>query len=183
MAQVESNMMELGTKAPAFSLLNTVSDKTTSLSELKSNVATVIVFICNHCPFVKHINAKLVEVANKYQDKGVQFIAISSNDVETHPQDGPEFMKQVAQENSYPFPYLYDATQEVAKAYKAECTPDFFMFDADLKCIYRGQFDETRPNKGEPTGKDLSAALDAVIAGEKVSSNQKPSIGCNIKWK
>ena len=178
MAQVESNMMELGTKAPAFSLLNTVSDKTTSLSELKSNVATVIVFICNHCPFVKHINAKLVEVANKYQDKGVQFIAISSNDVETHPQDGPEFMKQVAQENSYPFPYLYDATQEVAKAYKAECTPDFF-----IKCIYRGQFDETRPNKGEPTGKDLSAALDAVIAGEKVSNNQKPSIGCNIKWK
>lgn len=183
MAQVESNMMELGTKAPAFSLPDVVSGKTISLSEVKSNIATVVVFICNHCPFVKHINSKLVEVANKYQSQGVQFIAISSNNIETHPQDGPEFMKQTAKENSYPFPYLYDATQEVAKAYKAACTPDFFMFDGDLMCVYRGQFDDSRPNKGEATGEDLSAALDAVIAGEKVSDVQKPSIGCNIKWK
>lgn len=183
MAQVESNMMELGTKAPAFSLVDTISDKTVSLFNIKSNVATVVVFICNHCPFVKHINAKLVEVANKYQAKGVQFIAISSNDVETYPNDSPQHMKQVAKENDYPFPYLYDETQKIAKAYKAECTPDFFMFDADLKCVYRGQFDETRPNKGEPTGRDLSAALDAIIAGERVSDVQKPSIGCNIKWK
>ena len=183
MAQVESNMMELGTQAPAFSLPDVVSGKTISLSEVKSNIATVVVFICNHCPFVKHINSKLVEVANKYQSQGVQFIAISSNNIETHPQDGPEFMKQTAKENSYPFPYLYDATQEVAKAYKAACTPDFFMFDGDLMCVYRGQFDDSRPNKGEATGEDLSAALDAVIAGEKVSDVQKPSIGCNIKWK
>lgn len=183
MAQVESNMMKLGTKAPTFSLPDVVSGKTISLSDVKSNIATIVVFICNHCPFVKHINSKLVEVANKYQAQGVQFITISSNDVETHPHDGPEFMKQIAEQNSYPFPYLYDETQEVAKAYRAECTPDFFMFDGDLKCVYRGQFDDSRPNKGEATGKDLSAALDAVIAGEKVSEVQKPSIGCNIKWK
>ena len=183
MARVESSMMRLGTIAPAFSLPDVVSEKRITLSEVKSDIATVVVFICNHCPYVKHINAKLVEVANKYQPKGVQFIAISSNDVQTHPQDAPELMKQVAEEQSYPFPYLYDETQEVAKAYKAECTPDFFIFDGDLKCVYRGQFDETRPSKGEATGKDLSEALNAVIAGNKVSEEQKPSIGCNIKWK
>ena len=183
MAQIESNMMELGTKAPEFSLPDVVSGKTVTLSEIKSNIATVVVFICNHCPFVKHINLKLVEVANKYQAKDVQFIAISSNDVDTYPQDGPSFMKQIAEDNYYPFPYLYDSTQEVAKAYQAECTPDFFMFDGDLKCVYRGQFDETRPNKGEASGKDISAALDAIIANKKVSDVQKPSIGWNIKWK
>ena len=183
MAAKISNMMELGTQAPAFSLLNTVSGKTATLSDLKSDVATVVLFICNHCPYVKHINAKLVEVANKYQSKGVQFIAISSNDVETYPQDGPEDMKQAAEQESYPFPYLYDETQKVAKAYQAECTPDLFVFDDDLKCVYRGQFDETRPNKGEATGSDLSAALDAIITGNKVNKNQKPSMGCGIKWK
>lgn len=182
MAVTLSNMMELGTIAPDFALMDTVSDKTLKLSELKSDVATVVVFICNHCPYVKHLNAKMVELANKYQKKDVQFIAISSNSVETHPQDGPEHMKQIAKEQSYPFPYLYDETQEVAKAYQAECTPDLFVFDGDLKCVYRGQFDDSRPNKGEPTGKDLSAALDAIIAGEKVNEKQKPSMGCNIKW-
>lgn len=183
MAEIESNMMKLGTKAPAFSLLDSVSDKTVSLSEIKSDVATVVVFICNHCPFVKHINPKLVEVANTYKAKGVQFVAISSNDVETYPQDGVQFMKQEAQKNAYSFPYLYDETQEVAKAYKAACTPDFFIFDKDLRCVYRGQFDDSRPNKGEATGKDISAALDAIIAGVRVSDMQKPSIGCSIKWK
>ncbi len=175
--------MQLGTKAPEFCLLDTVSGTAISLCEIKSKVATVVVFICNHCPYVKHINPKLVEVANKYHSKGVQFIAISSNDVETHAQDSPKFMKQVAEEYSYPFPYLYDETQEVAKAYQAECTPDFFVFDGDMKCVYRGQFDETRPNKGESSGKDLINALDAIIAGEKVNENQHPSMGCGIKWK
>ena len=183
MAVTLSNMMELGTIAPDFALMDTVSDKTLTLSDLKSDVATVVLFICNHCPYVKHLNSKIVEVANKYQKKGVQFIAISSNSVETHPQDGPDHMKQIAKEHAYPFPYLYDETQKVAKAYQAECTPDLFVFDGDLKCVYRGQFDDSRPNKGEATGNDLSAALDAIIAGEKVSEKQKPSMGCNIKWK
>lgn len=183
MAVTLSNMMELGTIAPDFALMDTVSDKTLTLSDLKSDVATVVLFICNHCPYVKHLNSKIVEVANKYQKKGVQFIAISSNSVETHPQDGPEHMKKIAKEHAYPFPYLYDETQKVAKAYQAECTPDLFVFDGDLKCVYRGQFDDSRPNKGEATGNDLSAALDAIIAGEKVSEKQKPSMGCNIKWK
>ena len=183
MAQTLSNMMELGTKAPNFTLMNTVTEKTAKLLDLKSDVATVILFICNHCPYVKHINSKLVEVANEYQKKGVQFVAISSNDVETHPQDGPKQMKQVAEKEGYPFPYLYDETQDIAKAYQAECTPDLFVFDADLKCVYRGQFDDTRPNKGKATGKDLTTALDAILAGEKVNEKQKPSMGCNIKWK
>ena len=183
MAETLSNMMKLGTQAPDFALLDTVSGKTLSLTDLKSDVATVVLFICNHCPYVKHINSKLVEVANQYQKKGVQFIAISSNDVETHPQDGPEHMRRVAEEQKYPFPYLYDKTQEIAKAYQAECTPDLFVFDRDLQCVYRGQFDESRPNKGKASGKDLTNALDDIIAGEKVSEKQKPSVGCNIKWK
>ncbi|MDD2477175.1 MAG: thioredoxin family protein [Dysgonamonadaceae bacterium] len=183
MALTLSNMMELGTKAPDFSLYDTVSEQNVALSDIKSNVATVIVFICNHCPYVKHLNSKLVEVANEYLKHDVKFIAISSNSVETHPQDGPEFMIQVAEEQSYPFPYLYDETQEVAKAYKAECTPDFFVFNGNMECAYRGRFDETRPNKGVPTGSDLTKALDALIVGEKVSEDQKPSMGCNIKWK
>lgn len=182
MALTESNMMKLGTKAPDFSLLDTISGETMSLTQLKSNIATVVVFICNHCPFVHHINSKLVEVANIYQQKGIQFIAISSNDIETNPQDGPEFMTKVAQKEAYPFPYLYDKTQEVAKAYKAECTPDFFVFDEDLKCAYRGRFDETRPNMGTPTGRDLSNALNTLLNNEKVSEDQQPSMGCSIKW-
>ncbi len=176
-------MMKLGSIAPNFTLPDTISGKIVSLSELKSDVATVIIFICNHCPFVHHVNSKLVEIATNYQAKGVQFIAISSNDVVTHPQDAPEFMTQVAKKEGYVFPYLYDETQNVAKAYKAECTPDFFVFDSELKCAYRGRFDETRPNMGQATGQDLSNALDALIAGEEVTENQYPSMGCNIKWR
>lgn len=183
MALVESNMMELGTKAPNFKLLDTVSGKKKSLEQLKSEVATVVLFICNHCPYVHYINSKLVEVANEYQAKGIQFIAISSNDVENYPQDAPEKMTKVAKTEKYPFPYLYDETQEVAKAYKAECTPDIFVFDADLKCVYRGRFDETRPKIGTPTGKELTDALDAIITCQKVSTDQRPSMGCSIKWK
>lgn len=178
-----SKMMELGATAPDFNLLDTISGKHLSLSDLKSDTATVVVFICNHCPFVHHINSKLVDVAKRYQAKGVQFIAISSNDIETHPQDAPAFMTQIAKEQNYPFPYLFDDTQEVAKAYSAECTPDLFVFDGDLKCAYRGRFDETRPNLGVPTGKDLTAALDALIEGKEVSPIQHPSMGCSIKWK
>ena len=183
MALKESNMMALGTKAPAFKLYDTVSGQNLSLHELQSDIATVVVFICNHCPFVLHINAALVQAAQIYQAKEVQFIAISSNNVATHPQDGPDQMKMVAKNLGYPFPYLYDESQEVAKAYQAECTPDFFVFDKDMKCAYRGRFDETRPNMGQATGKDLSAALEALIQGKKVNEPQYPSMGCNIKWK
>lgn len=183
MALTLSNMMELGTKTPNFELLDTVSGKTVSLADMKSEVATVVIFICNHCPYVKHINAKLVQMANKYQSKGVKFVAISSNDVETHPQDGPDEMKKVAEKQAYPYPYpyLYDETQAVAKAYQAECTPDLFVFNADLKCVYRSQFDNSRPNKGEATGKDLSVALDALTTSNEVGTEQKPSMRCNIK--
>lgn len=183
MALTYSNMMELGTVAPPFTLLDTVTGENSSLTALHSDVATVVVFICNHCPYVHHVNPKLVELATAYKTKGVSFIAISSNDVETHPQDGPGRMKEVAQRENYPFPYLYDETQEVAKAYGAECTPDFFVFDGNMKCVYRGRFDETRPGKGTPTGKDLKAALDKVPAGVNPSDEQYPSMGCSIKWK
>jgi len=180
---VESNMMALGTIAPDFKLPDTVSDRTMSLSELKGDLATVVVFICNHCPFVHHINSKLVEVAKSYQEKGVEFIAISSNDINSHPEDAPAYMKEVAKKEGYPFPYLFDYTQSVAKAYQAECTPDFFVFNNNLECAYRGRFDETRPGGGQPTGRDLSAALDDLIARDKVTINQMPSMGCSIKWK
>lgn len=183
MALTESTMMALKTKAPDFKLLDTVSNKILSLQDLKSETATVVMFICNHCPFVIHLNKKIVEVANAYQAKGISFIAISSNSIDTHPQDGPDYMTLHAKEQGYPFPYLFDATQEVAKAYSAACTPDFFIFDKDLLSVYRGRFDETRPNMGEATGKDLTDALDALIAGDKVSEQQKPSMGCNIKWR
>jgi peroxiredoxin len=168
MALTSSSMMELGTIAPAFDLPDTVSDKNLSLDQLKSEKATVVAFICNHCPFVHHVNLALVDAANKYQAQGVQFIAISSNSVISHPQDGPEQMKQVAQSEKYPFPYLYDESQEVAKAYGAECTPDFFVFDGDLKCVYRGRFDETRPGNGIAHGGDLSQALDSILRGDEI---------------
>ncbi|EPR66224.1 PPO candidate 1 [Cyclobacterium qasimii M12-11B] len=176
-------MMELGSKAPDFTLPDTISGNTVTLSEVKSDTATVVIFICNHCPFVHHINSKLVEIANIYQAKGIQFIAISSNDIDYSPEDGPKYMSKIAKMEGYTFPYLYDATQEVAKAYNAVCTPDFFVFDGNLECAYRGRFDETRPGMGRPTGKDLSNALDALLAGEKVTIDQKPSMGCSIKWK
>lgn len=176
-------MLELGTKAPDFNLMDTVSGQKISLSTLKSDVATVVMFICNHCPFVHHVNDKLVEVATIYQAKGIQFVAISSNNVVTHPQDAPDKMTEVAEEIGYPFPYLYDETQEIAKAYQAECTPDFFVFDKEMKCVYRGRFDETRPNMGVCTGKDLTNALDCLLEGKKIDFEQFPSVGCNIKWK
>lgn len=184
MAATPSNMIDLGSKAPFFNLPDTVSGRLLSLNELKSNIATVIMFICNHCPFVIHINEKLVEVSNEYTQKGISFIGISSNDVVNYPQDSPEKMKIHAQKTGYTFPYLYDETQDVAKSYDAACTPDIFVYDKDMKLVYRGQFDSSRPGNGLPvTGKDLTNALDTILNGEEVNKNQIPSIGCNIKWK
>jgi len=184
MALTESNMFPLGTPAPSFTLPNAVTGKEVSLAEVKSDIATVIMFICNHCPYVKHVQPQLVKLANDYIPKGISFVAISSNDVEQYPEDSPEKMKEVAQEFKYPFPYLYDETQQVAKSYQAACTPDFYIFDKDLKCVYRGQLDDSRPGNGLPvTGESIRTALDQLLRGEPVTLKQKPSIGCNIKWK
>lgn len=177
-------MLPLGTRAPGFSLPDTVSGRTLSLDALKGARGTVVMFLCNHCPFVKHVNAGLVQAAKDYQGKGIAFVAISSNDVANYPEDGPDRMKAAAKQLGYPFPYLYDEAQDVAKAYQAACTPDLYLFDANLACVYRGQFDDARPGNGAPvTGKDLRAAMDALLAGEPVDPAQKPSVGCNIKWK
>lgn len=183
MARTPSNMLPLGTKAPDFELLDTVSDETLSLQKIKGEKGTVILFICNHCPFVIHVNPKISKLGKEYQAKGINFVAISSNDVENYPQDAPHLMKEKAQEMDYTFPYLYDETQEVAKAYDAACTPDFYLFDGDLKLVYRGQLDDSRPGNGLPlTGSDLRNAMDALLEGKIIDPNQKPSIGCNIKW-
>ena len=184
MAATPSRMITLGSKAVDFKLIDTISDKILSLEELKGSKGSLIVFICNHCPFVLHINERLVQLANRYQEKGIQFIAISSNDVVNYPQDSPELMKQRAKELNYPFPYLYDEDQSVAKSYRAECTPDFFLYNSELSLVYRGQMDDSRPGNGkECTGIDLSNAFDALIENKAIDPNQKPSIGCNIKWK
>lgn len=184
MAATPSAMIPLGTIAPDFTLLNPVTNEQQSLASLRSDTATVIMFICNHCPFVQHVNAGLVQLANDYMPKGVSFIAISSNDAEYYPEDSPEKMVEYAHTLGYPFPYLYDATQDVARAYHATCTPDFYVFDGNLACVYRGQFDTSRPGNGIPvTGGDIRHALDALLAGTPVSPEQTPSIGCNIKWK
>lgn len=184
MALTESTMLPLGTKAPSFELLDTVTGTTLSLDEIQSDKATVIMFICNHCPYVIHVNEGLVALANDYIPKGVTFIAISSNDVEKYPVDSPENMKAHALDEGYPFPYLYDETQEVARAYDAACTPDFYIFDGKMALAYRGRLDESRPNSGLPvTGKDLREALDAVLLQSSRPEPQYPSMGCNIKWK
>ncbi|MGH8459279.1 MAG: thioredoxin family protein [Nevskiales bacterium] len=184
MALTPSNMLPLGTTAPAFRLPDVVSGRTLALSDLKSDRATVVMFICNHCPYVKHVNPELIRVAHDYQPKDVSFVAISSNDITSHPDDAPEKMKDVAQRLGYPFPYLYDETQTVARAYQAACTPDLYIFDGNLKLAYRGRLDGSTPGNEVPlTGQDLRAALDAVLLGRAVGSDQKPSMGCNIKWK
>ena len=184
MALKESNMLALGTQAPNFNLPDTVSGKTFSLEELPEAKATVIMFICNHCPYVIHINETLVSLAKGYQEQGVNFIAISSNDVENYPQDGPEKMKVHAEAVGYPFPYLYDESQEVAKAYDAACTPDFYVFNRAMNLVYRGRMDASSPGNGkENNGEDLSNALDDLLADQEQSSAQFPSMGCNIKWK
>ena len=184
MALTPSTMISLGSKAPELTLTDTVSGKNLSLNEIKSDAATVIMFICNHCPFVIHINKELVRLANDYIPKGISFIAISSNDVVKFPEDSPEKMTQLAKEQKYPFPYLYDESQQVARSYDAACTPDFFIYDKNLKLAYRGQLDDSRPSNGIPvTGKDMRNALDCILADKPLSQDQRPSIGCNIKWK
>lgn len=184
MTKTLSTMIPLGTKAPAFRLLDTITHQYMSLQTLKSPIATVIMFICNHCPYVKHIQETLVKVAVLYQAKGISFIAISANDATAYPTDSPENMHIEAKNHRYPFPYLYDETQEVARAYQAACTPDFYIFDKNLLCVYRGRFDNATPGNDEPiTGNDLCNALNHIFAGQSVTTDQKASIGCNIKWK
>lgn len=184
MALTESNMIDLGTLAPSFTLPDTVSGGEISYTDIQGKKGTLVIFTCNHCPYVIHINEKLVEITNKYMAQGIGVVAISSNDVENYPQDAPDKMKIHAIENQYSFPYLYDETQEVAKAYDAACTPDFYLFDAKNALRYRGQFCASRPNSGIPvTGEDLIKALDLLIAGKEISEKQRPSAGCNIKWK
>lgn len=182
MVKTASTMLPLGTAAPEFSLPN-VDGKNVSVSDY-SGKPLLVIFMCNHCPFVVHLRAALAAFGDEYSAKGLAVVGISSNDVENYPQDGPEEMKTEAQAAGYNFAYLYDADQSVAKAYKAACTPDFFLFDADHALVYRGQFDSSRPgNDVEITGEDLRAACDAVLSSSSVPSDQKPSIGCNIKWK
>lgn len=184
MARTPSNMLPLGTQAPYFELTDTISNKVLSLTNLKGEKGTVILFICNHCPFVIHVNKQLVILAQEFKLKEISFIAISSNDVINYPQDSPENMKIHAKNAGYPFPYLFDESQEVAKAYDAACTPDFFVFDGKLELVYRGQLDDSRPGNGLPvTGKDLRYALSCLLEGKVNDTTQKPSIGCNIKWK
>ncbi|MGE5401244.1 MAG: thioredoxin family protein [Ignavibacteriales bacterium] len=184
MAAVESMMLALGTRAPDFSLPDTVKGDIVSLADIRSGVATVIMFICNHCPYVKHIQQELVRLAKDYMAKGVSFAAISSNDIIGYPEDSPERMKELALHLGFPFPYLYDESQDVARSYKAVCTPDFFVFDRDLMLAYRGQMDSSRPGNSIPVdAKDIRAALDSIIEGKPVSQKQIPSIGCSIKWK
>ena len=183
MVKTASTMLPLGTKAPDFNLVN-VDGRSVSLGDFNGKPALLVMFICNHCPFVKHLAGALAQFSHEYMQKDVAVVGISSNDVANYPADSPEQMVREAEEQGYPFPYLYDDTQEVAKAYRAACTPDFFLFDGNRKLVYRGQFDDSRPDSGKPiTGRDLRAALDAVLAGKQPSEKQMPSIGCNIKWK
>ncbi len=181
MVLTPSTMVELGTQAPDFALPST--DGSTVTREDFSGKPLLVAFICNHCPFVIHLRDHLAATAKTYQEKGVAVVAVSANNIETHPDDSPEKMKEEVANVGYTFPYLYDESQEVAKAYKAACTPDFFLYDQNHQLVYRGQYDSSRPEKGEPTGEDLIAALDAVVAGEPAVADQKNSMGCNIKWK
>lgn len=184
MAETPSSMLPLGTIAPDFNLQDAVSKQSRSLKDLKSANGTVIMFICNHCPYVKHILPTLLEVIKNYQEKGISFIAINSNDVKNYPADNPENMQRLAEELGFTFPYLFDESQAIAKAYHAMCTPDFYLFDENLKCVYRGRFDAATPGNQHPvTGEDLTRAMDALLKKAPIASEQKPSLGCNIKWK
>lgn len=184
MALTPSQMIPLGTKAPAFALPDVTSGKTVSLADFEDRKGLLVMFICNHCPYVKHVASELAKIGRDYAGKDLGMVAISANDVSTHPDDSPERMKEEAKSRGYTFPYLYDETQDVAKAYSAACTPDFFLFDAGRKLVYRGQLDDSRPGNNVPvTGKDLRAAIDAVLSDGAIPGPQRPSIGCNIKWK
>jgi thiol-disulfide isomerase/thioredoxin len=182
MAETPSTMLPLGTLLPSFDLPDP-EGKRHSDKEFKDQ-PLLVMFICNHCPFVKHIRETLAAVVKRYQDKGIAAVAINSNDAESYPEDRPEMMKEISDEFGFTFPYLYDETQEVAKAFRAACTPDFYLFDSNHKLVYRGQFDDSRPGQSElVSGDDLIAAMDAVLNDKEVPEDQKPSVGCNIKWK
>ena len=184
MAQVQSTMLELGTIAPDFALTDVVTGNIVTRDGFRGKKGLLVMFICAHCPFVKHINGGLAALGWDYAAQPLGIVAISSNDVTTHPADSPEGLKAQAETFGFAFPYLYDETQSVAHAYDAQCTPDIYLFDADFSLVYRGQFDQSRPGNGIPvTGQDLRAAIDAVLAGNPVPADQHPSIGCNIKWK
>jgi len=184
MAYTESNMLPLGTKAPNFTLPDTISGSEITLYDLAPAKATLLMFLCNHCPYVIHVNPEIVRIAETYKKAGVQFIAISSNNAVKYPQDGPEKMKIHAKETGYSFPYLYDETQEVATAYDAACTPDFYLFDEHLTLVYRGRIDSSRPGNDKPLdGSDLRQAIENVLSGKELPAQQYPSAGCNIKWK
>jgi peroxiredoxin len=177
-------MLELGTPAPDFSLPDVVSGEKISLSKFQDSKAVLVMFICRHCPFVKHVQHGLAQLGNDYAGSPLAIVAISSNDADAYPDDAPSRLRDMAKELGFKFPFCYDETQDVARAYRAACTPDFFLFDANRRLVYRGQFDDSRPNSGKPvTGRDLRAAIDAVLKGEPVNRDQKPSLGCNIKWK
>ncbi|MFO7592662.1 MAG: thioredoxin family protein [Pseudomonadota bacterium] len=183
MARTPSTMLELGTPAPAFSLPEPATGKTVNLADFAGR-PVLVVFMCNHCPYVLHIAEKLAEIAREYQQRGIEFVAINSNDVVNYPDDSPEKMPAMSEKYGFTFPYLFDESQEVAKAYRAACTPDFYLFDSDHKLVYRGQFDDARPRNDEPvTGADLIQALNALLANMPPLEEQKPSLGCNIKWK
>lgn len=188
MVRTASTMLPIGTHAPAFSLPDystpDSNGKLVSLNDFEGKAGLLVVFMCNHCPYVKHVAPELARLADDYQAKGVGVVGISSNDIAAHPDDAPEMMVKEAELQGYRFPYLFDATQAVAGEYKAACTPDFYLFDREMKLVYRGQLDDSRPKQGSmPDGKDLRAALDALLAGTVIAEAQKPSIGCNIKWK
>jgi peroxiredoxin len=184
MARTPSLMIDLGTVAPNFELRNVVTGQKQSIEQLAGEQGLLVMFICRHCPFVQHIQGELAKLGRDYKSKGIGIAAISSNDAETHPDDSPESLKEQAEEQGFSFSYLYDETQEVAKAYRAVCTPDFFLFDRDRALVYRGQLDDSRPGNGVPvTGCDLRHALDALLAGEPICPEQKASLGCNIKWR
>lgn len=184
MARTASNMLPLGQEAPNFSLLNTASGQIETLTSLKGSKGTLVMFICNHCPFVIHLHEGFQNLVKDYENSGISIIAINSNDVQNYPADSPENMTTLFQNLNLTIPYLYDETQEVAKAYDAACTPDFYLFDSDLRCFYRGQFDDSRPDNGIPvTGNDLRSSLDLLLNGNTAPEIQKPSLGCNIKWK
>lgn len=177
-------MLPLGTKAPAFSLPDVVTGNTVSLSQFEGKKALLVMFICRHCPYVKHIQTQLAGLGRDYANQPLGIVAISSNDAEMYPDDRPESLREMANQLGFTFPYCYDESQDVARAYSAACTPDFFLFDADRKLAYRGQFDDSRPNSARPvTGRDLRNAIDALLNGKQVPAEQKPSLGCNIKWR
>jgi peroxiredoxin len=184
MVRTASTMLPLGTTAPDFSLLNTLDGTMVCRDDFMGKAGLLVIFMCNHCPYVKHVASALSELSSQYLAKNLGIVGISSNDVTAYPDDGPEQMKVEAQTQGYKFPYLYDQSQAVAQAYHAACTPDFYLFDAQFKLIYRGQMDDTRPKQGQvATGQDLRVAIDALLAGQALPSVQKPSIGCNIKWR